>query len=727
MEEKLKKSKMSLSQLLAMVKSMVGNCPMDSTCNIVTKLLSPGSPFHGVSVTTKMDGFAGCVVFAYLYNMVTYHHGLGDTERALDSIPRSTWTTFTNTLNRTLATQDYRFRIMELVTSSMKTSRARFLPHVAKLAKKLAIPENQLYMEIVHDPKTHRYHTTLSYTDITSYKMGKCRGAVYVHMAKFHPDRVNNGPTMSGNQGSQSPCQHKEVSGNQRVCTKCGLVLGSVYEHEPIFENNVLVKHTTPEAPWVPWNARYNMSHSGRNTNTRQDQKALIQNREAFHRRLKLLRIPLSFGLKEHFRRMWDLCVEMGFSPSGTNSAKAGSFSLRVVVMAYMVWRLVTSRHEHVFDFDFSSEKVQYLVVDDERATSTTNMPTWYLPSKIQTNIPYMYWTKEYFASDIVKDVVTRAKSPENRMSSPPTIQPTSKASGKKELSTWLSQRKEQFTVHYDTNLQRYVTLAMAKKPDMTPQEMDRKATQEIKKRISQHGKRLKRVLTSLSAKSVNTPNLKAFDYKLKVDGSSVTYRVTNKENERFQFLPIEFDDNRGLRLDYGVKLRIQFAKTNIVVNKMELCYKETPCKQLRHETNEYTFSLMEFTGKGDLVAKVTYTMTTKAQKKMTRMLRFSLDFSHVPGFKNQTCTRMFAQKNLLDTTPTGVFQATLTGLPLRLVGVTQNINKYVEPLISPVNAHIHLHGASASSVQTKKVRSKHMKHIKTSKPRRKRLKRSSV
>lgn len=740
MAEKLKKSNKSMSQLLAMVKCMVGNCPMNSTCNVVTKLLSPGSPFHGVSVTTKMDGFAGCVVFAYLYNFVTYHHGLGEVETKLNSIPQYAWTTFIDALNQTLHSNDYSFRIMDLVTRSVKTSRERFFPHVAKLAKKLTIHENKLYMEVVRDPKTHYHHTTLSYTDITSYKMSKCRGAVYVHMVKFHPDRVDHGPTMSSNQGSQLPCQHKEVSGNQRVCTECGLVLGSVYEHEPIFENNVLVKHTTPEASWVPWNARYNTSHVRGNTKTRQDQHALKENRRAFHQRLELLRIQMPFGLQEHFRRMWDLCVEMGFSPSGTTSAKAGSFSLRVVVMAYMVWRLVTSRHEHVFDFDFLSTKVKYLVVDDEvvqdwadeRTTSITCMPTWYLPSKMQSNIPYTYWANEYFGSDIVEDVVARAKSPENRPSSPPTIQPTP-ITHNENLRAWVKHRAADFQAHYVQKLDAYVVRVMNRKKknlDITPEEIEAEVNGAIKKRIKRHGKRLKKVLTDLSANSTYNSAVKAFDYKLTIDGSPVTYRVMNKENDPcFQFFPIEFDDNRGLRLDYGVKLQVRFTEaTNVVVDKMGLCYRETPCKQLRHETNECVFSLMEFTGKGALEAKVHYTMASKNQKKVSRMLRFSLDFSHVQGFKNQTCVRMFGQKNLLDhTTPTGVFQATLTGLPLRLVGVSQNINKYVQPLVSPVNAHIHIHGSSFSSVQTKKVRSRKTRRVKSPKRKRKRPKPSSV
>lgn len=730
MAEKLKKPNKSMSQLLAMVKCMVGNCPMNSTCNVVTKLLSPGSPFHGVSVTTKMDGFAGCVVFAYLYNFVTYHHGLGDVETKLNSIPQYAWTTFMDALNQTLRSNDYCFRIMDLVTRSMKTSRERFFPHVAKLAKKLTIHEDKLYMEVVRDPKTHYHHTTLSYTDITSYKMSECRDAVYVHMVKFHPDRVDQGPTMPDNQTSQAPCQHKEVFGNQRVCTECGMVLGSVYEYEPTYENNVLVKHTAQEPQWIPWNARYNTSHSGGNTKTRQDQHALKKNRTAFHQRLELLGIQMPIGLKTHFQRMWDLCVEMGFSPSGTTSAKAGSFSLRVMVMAYMVWRLVTSRHEHVFDFDFLRKKVQYLVVDDELVQTTTRMPTWYLPSKMQPNIPYTCWTNEYFGSDIVKEVVARAKSPENRPSSPPTIQPTSKVCDKTKLSTWLLQQQCQFASHYMGNPLPYFRQVTSKIRDITPHGIQKEVIKAIKKRVCQHGKRLKKVLTNLSATSNNNSALKAFDYKLKIDGSPVTYRVMNKENDPcFQFFPIEFDDNRRIRLDYGVKLQVRFTEAiNCVVDKMELCYRETPCKQLRHETNECVFSLMEFTGKGALAAKVHYTVATKNQKKVSRVLRFSLDFSHVQGFKNQTCVRMFGQKNLLDhTTPTGVFQATLTGLPLRLVGVSQNINKYVEPLVSPVNAHIHIHGSSFSSVQTKKVRSRKIKRVKSSKRKRKRPKPSSV
>jgi hypothetical protein len=705
-----------------------------------------------------MDGFAGCVVFAYLYNFVTYHHGLGEVEKALNNIPKNAWETFMNALNQTFRSKEYGVRIMDLVTSSVKISRERYFPHVAKLGKKLKIDENKLYKEIVRDPKTRMYHKELFYTDITSYKMSNSRDAVYVHMVKFHPDRVENGPTVPDTQESQCPhknvvengptvpdtqesqCPHKNVVvGSEIFCTDCGLVLSTRYEHEPMYDNNVLVQHTTQEAPWLPWNARYNTSHVRGNTKTRQDQHALKKNRSEFHQRLELLRIQMPYGLQQHFRRMWDLCVEMGFSPSGTTSAKSGSFSLRVVVMAYMVWRLVTSRHEHVFDFDFLSKKVQYLVVDDEsvqdwadeRTTSNTCTPTWYFPNRMQPHIPHTCWTQEYYGSDIVEDVVTRANSSENRPSSPPTIHPTP-ITHNGNLRDWVNHQVAGFKNHYLQKPNAYVERAMKNKEKsiMTPEELESTVNGAIKKRIKRHGKRLKKALTELSTKSTDNSAFKAFDYKLKIDGSPVTYRVTNKENDPcFQFFPIEFDDNRGLRLDYCVKLQVRFTQANnFVIDKMDLCYKGTPCKKLRHETNEYVFSLMEFTGKGDLNAQVHYTTTTNGQRKVSQVLRFPIDFSHVQGFKNQTCVRIFGQKNLLDhATPTGVFKATLTGLPLRLLGVPQRINKYVEPLVSPVNAHIHIHGSSFSSVQTNKVRSRKTRRVKSPKRKRKRPKPSSV
>lgn len=724
-----------------MVKPLVGNCPMDSACNVVTKLLEPGSSFEQVSVTTKMDGFAGCVVFAYLYNTVTHHHGLGDVDAVLDGIPDSTWTTFKCVLKQMLLKSHYYYRPLTLVTMSAKTSRERFFPHVAKLSKKLQMGGNVLYKEIVHDPEANDYPTNLSYTDITSYrrKHGAALSAVDKHMSQFHADLVGCGPTTPKAQGfeeSQAPCQHKNVvEGRRKFCKECGLVLGSVFEYEPTFEKNVLVKHTSPEASWLPLNSRYTMFSNKNRDNkdtamVRQDQKALRKNRRAFHARL--LRIQMPPDLRQHFGRMWDLCVEMGFSPSGTKSAKAGSFSLRVVVMAYMVWRLVKPRHEHVFDFDILREKVQYLVVDDELAQSTTRMPTWYLPRKMQLNIPYDYSKTEYFGSDIVEDVVAGSKSPENRPSSPPVIQPTPMTRGEN-VKAWVERRAADFQEHFVQKPHAYVVRATKQQSNITPEEIERKVKDAIDKRVTRHGKHLGKVLTRMSPTSAKNPNLKAFDYKLNVDGSPVTYRVMNKENDPcFHFLPIEFDDNRNLRLDYGVQLKVRFTKANkahmIEVNKMELCYKKAPCRQLRHKTNEYLFSLMEFTGQGDLVAVVTYTLTTKAQKKTTRTLRFSLDFSQVRGFKTQICTRLFGQKHLLDhTTPTGVFQATLTGLPLRLVGVSQCLNKYVKPLFSPVNAYIERHGSSFERVRTTARRSRKTKPKTQRRSKGKRLKRTSV
>ena len=159
------------------------------------------------------------------------------------------------------------------------------------------------------------------------------------------------------------------------TCIHCGLVLGRVFQYEPVFgENNMVVQHTTPEKEWMPLNTRYNR--------TRHDQKALSKNREAFHQRLDLLKIRMPIGLKEHLKSTWDLLVEMGFSPSGTNSDKAGSFSLRVVVMAYMVWRLIRPRHEHVFDFDFTRQPVK--ISRCGRRTCTDNKTNLVLPVKIQ-------------------------------------------------------------------------------------------------------------------------------------------------------------------------------------------------------------------------------------------------------------------------------------------------------------------------------------------------------
>ena len=161
---------------------------MQTECNVVTKMLEPGSPFETVSVTTKMVGFGGCVVWAFLYNMVSTHHGVDEAKQAIEHISASTWTTFHAVLKQTLEHDTYKHRIRSLITTTAKISRKRFFPYVGKLAEKLGIHVDNLYEEIVKD-QHKRTHARLSYMDIKTYKKGNraSNDVIHIHMVKFHP------------------------------------------------------------------------------------------------------------------------------------------------------------------------------------------------------------------------------------------------------------------------------------------------------------------------------------------------------------------------------------------------------------------------------------------------------------------------------------------------------------------------------------------------------------
>ena len=706
-----------MEALTSMVTDLIGVYPMGD-CNVVTKMLEVGSPFHGVSLTTKMPGFSGCVVFAYLYNMIVYNHGLGTIDSVIadiDEISKKNntnppWETFRLVIEKTLQHDNYHHRIISLITNSAKISRERFFPHVAKLADKLGMNVNKLYLELVQN-----HHEPLLYTDIVNYKTREDRkDAVYVHMVKFHPKYVKNAlkkvPTNS------STCEHLEVRGGMRTCVRCGLVLGRVFEYEATFEDSKHVRHTIPDAEWLPWNARYNMKRSS-STKSRSDQKALMKNREAFHQRLDLIpRLPVE--LKVQFQRMWDLLVDMGFSPSGTNSNKAGAFSLRVVVMTYMVWRIVNEKHRHVFDFDLSLQRVKYLVLDDDRAVSTTQSPTWYLPSKLRHDLKFDYTANTYFGSMIVKDVETQAHSLNNRTSPPPLIQ-SSAGTCETILPEWASLQKDQYLLHYRKNLPKYTRRVLSNTDTcdiakVTAQYVEDRVKMSVNKRIVKHGKHLERILKKMQ-KQTKADNIKAFDYEARVDNCVVKYKVINKENDPcFTFLPVECEPAMNPRLDYGVDMRMVFYQLkskskSFVLTNMKLFYRGNECKKLKHPKFSHRFALMNFTNTGDIMAVVYYSIIqhnieTGEKTENERSIRFMLNFPKIEGFVNSKCVRVFSQKNLLDNTPTGVLEATLGGLPLRMIDIYQPINKYVEPECSPINARLHKIGDVTSPVIVKRL-----------------------
>ena len=371
------------------------------------------------------------------------------------------------------------------------------------------------------------------------------------------------------------------------------------------------------------------------------------------------------------------MLVEMGYSPSGTMSKKSGCFSIKVMVVAYMVWRLVQPRHEHVFDFDYETKNVKYLMLDMD--TSITK--PYYIPEKEQTSITYSYGVNQYYSHGIVKDISNRAESPENVpfIQDKPSCEPVID-----ELKKWESNQISSSTSHSKT-------------------------IQNQLKWMIQKSKRFMELVPD----STN-----AFNYSLCVNGHDVMYRMENniQNKENLCMVPIS-KNTKDIGLDYGLFVKPcvwRATSQQITCKSMAFIYNGMPCKMLKKTKSGVIFGLMDYK-LGTMIEGI----LTLGQRKSKEMRNFpftmSLENIHAPRvavFSPNTLGNNIGLSAL-----TGMIIMRLQGLPVKLVNVEQNLNKYVTPQFSPIMAKLH----KRQSTKPEKVKPKRTIVIKKKKTRKRR------
>ena len=682
--------------LMGMANMLAGQLPIDQHENIVTKLLCPGSCFGQANVTTKTVDLPKSTIFAFLMSHVLAHNPLLTTTQVLDLIPQKAWTTY-NTVFKT-ATQTDAIKFYELINSKY-CNKAIYRPFVQELATRLGTQADILYAEKVYkvdvdttlNPTTSEIIQTvkkthqsgyLKYSDLNNFlndrkSLYQC-GMLDVESIKYH---LNKAYPLPNTTYESKTCQCKAsdlkniIIGCHQVCKQCGMVVGEVMEHEPIFENGEIVQHTTTEPALVPQHKRYMNKDT-----TRNNQKALLKNRVDFHVKVEsffeTFYLERNEPLKVYFKAIWDMLVEMGYSPSGTNSRKSGCFSIKVMVVAYMVWRLVQPRHEHVFDFDYETKNVKYLMLDMDKSITKP----WYIPSKKETSITYSYGVNQYYSHGIVKDISNRADSPENVpfKQDPPSCEPVIN-----ELKKWESNQVSSSTSHS-------------------------KIIQNQLKWMIQKSKRFMELVPD----STN-----AFNYSLCVNGHDVTYRMENniQNKENLCMVPIS-ENTKDIGLDYGLFVKPcvwRATLQQITCKSIEFIYNEMPCRILKKTKSGVIFGLMNY--KLGTTLKGIITLGQRNSKEIRHFpFTTTLENIHVPRVAVFSPTTL-VNKGL--SALTGMIIMKLQGLPVKLVNIEQQLNKYVTPQFSPIMAKLH----KRQSTKPEKVKPKRTIVIKKKKTRKRR------
>ena len=518
--------------------------PFREECNVLTKLLGPGSPYGNIQVTQVHPKFAGFVAFLFVY-----HNTLCDT--TLD-IPPETW----RFLGRLVILSETHFK---LIYSQQHLARTKFFPHVKRLAAKMGISPDVLYKEQMGSG-------VVLFSDIQSWLADPIKSGLSSiakrHLAQFHGTSPAIDVTKKQlSMGDYVFCTGKNAHTRQgrhdcthgkgnTVCRDCGMVLSQVFEHEPTFVEGKLIRHMTEEKPRLGRLVAYdgvrkpNKKHVVFIKN-HEPETTLDKHRASFH--VEVERITTSPELRCLFKTLWESCL--------IEHRPGPAFNVKLMMVAYMVWRSTRPKSEHFLDTHIVTKKIKYVVLDDARSTSPIHFPKWYAPERPPRNSMLTMESSIFASRDV--GAVHRAllgSLPKCKVSPSHTL-----ANKRIRLQTFRQFAKEQmatFETHMKDNPAKYGKRKLASQEEADAQEDElsqdcQKFLQRIRCKFVQ---RFTKIKNYPSGQDVAANVRKYVD--LNFHGVGYRAYVHNTESTRFSIVPKTFSGT----FDIAVRVRMVYA-----------------------------------------------------------------------------------------------------------------------------------------------------------------------
>ena len=562
--------------LYSMVKKTAGPFPVNPNMNVVHKVIHV---YYDTKINDETHGLLGFAFFSYFYAKCVQD---SSTPGVVDQIPQEVFDIF----GPLMLEQSSMQRVYTLLGTQSFFSRTHYFPHVAQLGKRLGVKDlDDLYLEYYtgFDPRDVEMRNTSLYTiEIEQKRMsrGYYDTAKFVSMekeAKVKKTKMDQKASRkknkdlvfcSGPTAHERGGLHSEVHGSHRVCEDCGLVLSSNFQHEEQFgEDGHIVQHMTKEPEHKPRLRRYETSAKTYNMFD-QPFTVLDKHRNAFADAVDKLKASVYF--KAFVKNIWDTFIDGGFSPSDRLSAK-------IIVAVYMIWRLTHPKEEHYLDFDFQMTQVYYFVLDDAKGSIETQMPNFFIPSKILA-VKYQPNTLVHYGSGHVEHIVNVARATKKRVESMDNIK---KDALRKAQEEELYQRqmdrakaRNHGSVEYVETQNKARTQMVSKRKEEIRRRAQAKNTKYLAKVNEANRHRLDKpgpVLTDL---------VPEFQINMRFYDQDVAYTVQVQDDTHISMLP---SIHSHARVDVCVSLTVMFQKERVLPD-VKLLYGAQRCKLVRVE-----------------------------------------------------------------------------------------------------------------------------------------------
>jgi len=471
-----------------------------------------------------------------------------------------------------------------------------------------------------------------------------------------------------------------------------------VFDYEPTFIEGKMIRHLTEEKPRLGRLAAYDGVRKADKKHVhfvknRDPTTTLDKHRASFHANVE--KITNSPELRCLFKTLWESClIEHRVGPS---------FNVKMMMVAYMIWRSTRPKCEHFLDTDMVTKNIKYVVLDDARSTSPIRFPTWYTPTQPPRNGMLTIESSAYASPDV--GAVHQALSgPLRQCKVSPTHTSANMAIRNQTFQQFAEEQMTTFETHMNDNPTKYRKrkLAAQEEGDAHENEVNQECQAFLQKTREKFARRLAKIKKHAAGQGVAANVRKYVD--LAFHGVGYRAYVNNADSTRFSIVPRNFSGT----FDIAVRVRLVCADTPRRPEPIEVLYKGWQCPPYVSETldeddadtwtkffvKNYTPTQGVFTLK---VGHAVYT-TTPNDLVVCRGNRFPI-YERYFGRTNALEKHNNRRRLIVQVCP----------LPLRIMEFPHVVNAYLNaPLYSPAKALqeniAHTHTCSDTNTTTTKT-----------------------